>query len=397
MAIRIPARWLAIFAFTLYSAVNYLDRQMLAALAPQLQSEFQLSNEDYGWIQSAFSLAYALSAPAAGLFLDRVGLARGASLTIAVWSMAGVGTGLVNSFLGLLGCRVLLGASQSGGIPAFGKASATYLHPQERALGTGVNQVGISLGSMGAPLLAGWMAAQYGWRAAFVSAGALGFLWIPLWRLIASRVPPETAAHAHAATPKDMLRDPRLWSLIAGNVLVMTVYSLWSNWTTIFLVQQHHLTQLEANQRYAWIPPVLASAGGLFGGWMAMKWMAAGASLMQARSRTILLGGAGLLSTLLAPYVAGPAAATAIVSVSFFLSVAASANVYALPQDIYGAGRAAFAVAAITFGFGLMQTFYAPLVGRLVDHYGFPPVCVLTAFLPLAGWLILRVAMRPLS
>ncbi|MCC6363322.1 MAG: MFS transporter [Bryobacterales bacterium] len=388
----LPARWLAVGAFTLFTALNYLDRQTLAALAPQLKTEFHLSNEDYGWLQSAFYIVYALCAPIAGLFIDRVGLSAGAMVSIVVWSLAAAATGLVDGLAGLFACRMLLGAAEAGGIPAFGKASATYLHPSERALGTGVNQLGLSLGSMAAPLLAFFLAERFGWRAAFVAAGGVGLFWVPLWRAVHRRAGEGSAValDAPVSSASEVARDRRLWTLVFGNILVMTVYSLWTNWTTIFLVQQYHLSPAEANQRYAWIPPIFATFGGLFGGWLALRLMKQGATVMQARDRSILAGCIALLATMAVPLMREPGWAIAMVSVSFFCSVAVSANMYALPQDIFGARRAAFAVAAITSGYGLMLTFFSPLVGRLVDGYGFLPVCILSSALPLAGWALLK-------
>ncbi|HEX5430588.1 MAG TPA: MFS transporter, partial [Bryobacteraceae bacterium] len=106
-------RWLGIGIFILSTSLNYLDRQLLAALAPTLRSEFHLNNEQYGEIQSAFFAVYAAVAPFAGWFVDRVGLNLGAGLAVAVWSLAGGATALFTSFGGLLGCRTVLGAAEA--------------------------------------------------------------------------------------------------------------------------------------------------------------------------------------------------------------------------------------------------------------------------------------------
>lgn len=386
-------RWMAIGIFALYTALNFLDRQTLAALAPQLKSEFRLTNEDYGWIQSSFSITYALCSPLVGLMIDRIGLTRGAVLTLGVWSMASVLTGFVEGVAGLLACRALLGLAEAGGIPAFAKASATYLSARERAFGTGVNQLGISLGSIGAPLLAAFVGAQYGWRSAFVVAGLIGLLWIPLWLLVRRHAPPPSMTVKKPATPGEMVRDRRLWAMVGANVLCMTTYSLWTNWVTVFLVSTYKLSQTAANQSYVWIPPLFATFGALFGGWLVFRWMNSGATVYQARSRAILLGGIFMLTTVAVPYMPSPGWATAAISLSFFWALVTSANLYALPQDIFGPHRAAFAVSSITFGYGLMQTVYAPAVGRLADYYhSFGPVCAITAALPLLGWVLLRWA-----
>jgi len=127
---------------------------------------------------------------------------------------------------------------------------------------------------------------------------------------------------------------------------------------------------------------------------VALQYMNRGATWATARSRVILYGALVSLLTVLVPLMPSPALATAMVSLSFLSANAVSANVYALPQDMFGPRRTAFAVSAITSGYGLMLTFYLPLLGRIIDRSGFFPVCALNAALPLAGWLLLSRTLR---
>ena len=388
---RFPLRWVAVGVFVLSSSLNYLDRQLLAALAPTLRGEFQWTNQQYGLVVSAFAIVYALVAPAAGWFIDRVGLNLGAGIAVAVWSMAGSLTAWTRSFSELLACRTILGAAEAAGIPAAGKASATYLEPRELALGTAFNQVGITLGSVAAPLIVAAMAPRYGWRSTFALCGALGFLWIPLWLFTAKRIPARPVENRSVPTHAwDVIRDRRIWGLALANVFVMMLYSLWSNWTTLYFVEERHLTVDQANRDFAWIPPVFATAGGFFGGVVTYRWIRAGMDVIRARMRICWISAVILLATAAVPLMPHPALAAAAISLSFFWTLAISTNVYAMPIDLFGPAHAGLGVAALTCSFGLMTAFLSPWIGGVVDRVGFAPVCVVLSAMPLVGVGLLR-------
>ena len=388
---RFPLRWVAVGVFVLSSSLNYLDRQLLAALAPTLRGEFQWTNQQYGLVVSAFAIVYALVAPAAGWFIDRVGLNLGAGIAVAVWSIAGSLTAWTRSFSELLACRTILGAAEAAGIPAAGKASATYLEPRELALGTAFNQVGITLGSVAAPLIVAAMAPRYGWRSTFALCGALGFLWIPLWLFTANRIPARPVENRSVTTHAwDVIRDRRIWGLALANVFVMMLYSLWSNWTTLYFVEERHLTVDQANRDFAWIPPVFATAGGFFGGVVTYRWIRAGMDVIRARMRICWISAVILLATAAVPLMPHPALAATAISLSFFWTLAISTNVYAMPIDLFGPAHAGLGVAALTCSFGLMTAFLSPWIGSVVDRVGFAPVCVVLSAMPLVGVGLLR-------
>ena len=392
---RLPLRWVAIGIFILSSALNYLDRQLVPALAPALRVEFHLTNQQYGQILSVFSIMYAVTAPLGGLFIDRVGLNAGVSAAVIVWSFAGAATGLSSSFRSLLGWRTLLGVAEASGLPSNGKANGVYLEPRELAFGTAFNQVGLSIGGIVAPLAAAALAPRYGWRSAFVVCGALGFVWVPLWLFTAKRVPARAAVNAvKPARAAELLRDRRLWGLVLGTVFIMSLYTLWTNWTTLYFVHEWNMTQEDANRRFAWIPQVFGTLGGFFGGWLAFRWIHEGRHVIAARMRVCWISAAILLATAAIPLMPSTTLAAAAICLSFFWAVCISTNLYALPIDLFGPGRAAFGVAALTFAYGLMQALLSPAIGTIVDHFGFPTVCVLVSALPLAGTWILRVSIE---
>ncbi len=355
--------------------------------------EFRLGAAGYGDVILAFSIAYAAGAPLAGWLIDRIGLRRGASLAVGFWSLAGMATGWVNSVGALVACRAALGLGEAGGVPSTGKASALYLPPRERAMGSAVFQIGLTVGAILAPLAAQGIARAWGWRMAFVMLGAAGLLWIPLWLAVERRVPAAPSRPRQAGGAAALLRESRYWALLAANVLLMAVYSLWVNWTTVFLVREHGLAQAEANYRFAWIPPIFATLGGLAGGWLTMRWSAGKADVTPARMRTILLASVLLLGGAAVPWMPGPGWAIAIICLSLFACVASSVNIYAMPLDLFGAHRAAFAVSGLTAVYGALQGVFSSIAGRVVDRYGFAPVCVAAALLPVASWAVLHAAL----
>ncbi len=397
MASNTERRWTAACVLFSSSSLNYLDRMVLSALAPTLLTQFSLTNEDFGYLLSAFSIVYAFSAPLMGLFIDRVGLVTGAAAIVGLWSLAGMSTAFVSTFGGLLICRAALGFAEAGGIPANGKGSAVYLDSKDQALGSALSQVGLTVGTMIAPLLVTWLQFRGGWQLPFVASGVMGLVWIPLW-LWAARRPMKDPSAGLKRTPLNavILRDRRFLGLIAANILAMTVYSLWFSWSTLFLVNVYKISQTEANLRYVWLPPIFATAGGLSGGWLARHSIQRGLEPVRARVRIAFIASLAVLPTALAPLLPTPALATAIICLSLFATTALSVNYYTIPLDLFGSEHAAFCVSALTSAFGLMQAFLSPVIGRWCTEFGWPVVCLAVAALPLVSVAVLKLSLRRL-
>ena len=87
---RVTTRWVPVFTMMLVSTISYIDRNTLALLAPTILRDTRLSNEQYGFIISAFSVAYMLGNPLWGYILDRIGVRRGMTLAVSLWTLASV-------------------------------------------------------------------------------------------------------------------------------------------------------------------------------------------------------------------------------------------------------------------------------------------------------------------
>ncbi len=371
-----------------------MDRTLINVLAPLILAELHLTQTGFGYLISVFSLVYAVSSPVAGWFLDKMGLNRGISVAVGWWSLAGLGTSLVRNVPGLAFCRAALGCGESAGVPGFGKLNALYLKPDERALGAAVNQIGLSLGAVCAPLFVP-LALLYSWRLPFAITGMLGFLWIPAWLAVSRAVPPQLSLASSPSENSDfaLLKNRDLLLLVAANVLWMGGYSLWTNWTTLYLVHVHGLT-LRQSAEYVWIPPLISNLGGFFGGWLSLRSIRRSVDPVSARRRAVWVSAAGSLVALVLPMAPGPGWATAIISGSFFFALSGSVNIYALPIDLFGARHAGLAVAALTCAFGLLQTVISPIIGYLGDHKLYNQVVWLATVPLLLSALVLQLVRR---
>jgi ACS family hexuronate transporter-like MFS transporter len=392
---RFPLRWLAMGVFMLSYTLNFLDRQLLAAIAPTLKDEFHLSNTQYGGLVSAFYLVYAIAAPAAGLFVDRVGLKAGASIATIIWSLAGAATGMARTFGELLACRMGLGLGESAGIPSGAKASAMYLDPAEMGLAGGFGAASISLGSVAAPLIVAAMTPRYGWRSVFVVSGLLGLLWAPLWWFTCNRIPPRVEVRAEPHTPaRKLLRDRRLWAVALAYSQVYTLYTLWANWTTIYLVQERHLTQLEANARFAWFPPAFAILGGFLGGGLAFRWIRRGMGATAARMRACWFTAPLLLACAAIPFLPSTTLAASAIAVSFLSFQSLLANLFVIPLDLFGARPAGFGNSLLACVATATQVLVSPAVGAVTDQLGFGVLCVGMPVLSVLGLGVLQMSLR---
>ena len=180
-------RWYIGGLLFLSTVINYIDRQTLAVLAPYIKTEYHWNNETFALLIIAFRVGYALQA-ASGRFLDRVGTRTGLSLTVAFYSIVAMLTSLAAGFRSFAFFRFLLGAGESANWPGATKAVAEWFPKRESGWAVALFDSGSSIGGAVAASLALWIYFRFGdWRPAFVVAGALGFVWLLLFRWLYRR------------------------------------------------------------------------------------------------------------------------------------------------------------------------------------------------------------------
>ena len=184
------------------SLISYIDRNTLALLAPTILRETGLSGEQYGFIISAFSIAYMLANPVWGRILDRAGLRRGMTVAVACWTLASVAHAFAGGLWSFAAARAALGFGEGATFPGGLRTVVQTLPEHQRGRGLAVAYSGGSLGAVVTPLIVTPIFLWWGWRGAFWFTGLVGLAWLALWAVVSRRpdirhVRPAAASQAH--------------------------------------------------------------------------------------------------------------------------------------------------------------------------------------------------------
>lgn len=167
----------------LASTINYMDRQTLSNTSERITREFKLTEAQYGALETAFGLAFAVGASVFGMIADRTSVKWLYPTVLVLWSWMGFATGLVETYTGLLMCRLFLGFFEAGHWPCALKTTQRLLPSSRRTLGNSVLQSGTAIGAMITPLIIKSLVNDKpgSWRPAFQIVGLIGLIWAVLW------------------------------------------------------------------------------------------------------------------------------------------------------------------------------------------------------------------------
>lgn len=390
-------RWVILGLVFLATTVNYLDRMVMGILAPDLQKQFHITDVDYGRIQAAFALCYALGQLSAGGLLDRIGVRLGFALALAAWSVASMGHAFARSALGFGIARGLLGIAESPNFPAATKTLAEWFPRRERAFAFGFVNAGTNMGALLAPAVVPWLATSYGWEWAFVGTGAIGFLWLILWWPLYR--PPAEHPRVSVAELEWIRSDPpepatkipwlqlfgyrETWAFAIGKFLTDSMWWFYMTWFPKFLHQQHGLNLLSIGVPLV-IIYLMADGGSLAGGWLSSFMIRRGATVNRARKTALVLCALGVLPVLAAQNISQLWLGVLVLGLATASHQGFSSNLYTLVSDMFPKNSVA-SVAGLggTFGYvgaSLFQVFVGYMV-QSSGNYFVPFLCAASAYL----------------
>ncbi len=341
-------RWVVCALLFLATTVNYIDRQVLGILAPELQRVIGWNEVQYGYIVTSFQAAYALGLLVVGRVLDVVGTKHGYALSLIFWSLAAMAHALARTPLGFGAARFALGLGEAGNFPAAIKTVAEWFPRRERALATGIFNSGTNVGAVVAPAIVPWIALTWSWQAAFVITGAIGFLWLALWYWLYDSperykgLSPAELAHIRSDPEERVTPVPWLglinhretWAFAIGKFLTDPVWWFYLYWIPKFLNEHHGLTLSKLG------PPLiaiylLADVGSIGGGWLSSHLIKRGTTVNRARKTAMLVCALAVTPIVFASRVTDMWAAALLVGLAAAAHQGWSANMFTLASDMF--------------------------------------------------------------
>nr|WP_121272699.1 MFS transporter [Pedobacter schmidteae] len=325
-------RWTICALLFFATTVNYLDRQVLSLLKPHLEEIFGWSNSDYADIAAVFQFTYAISMLFAGRIIDKLGTKKGYAWAIVIWSIGAiihalaiplgegiatilgfVGIGAISvSMAGFMFSRAVLGFGESGNFPAAIKATAEYFPKKERSLATGIFNSGSNVGAILAPLTVPFIAKHWGWEAAFLLIGAVGFLWLIFWlkyyekpeqqkKMSAEELAYINSDEAEATAPMQenvapeekvtwfrLLGYRQTWAFTIGKFMTDGVWWFFLFWLPAYLKDQYGMIDTQVMIPLA-VLYSMTMFGSIGGGWFPMYFIKKGYAVYDGRMRAMLL------------------------------------------------------------------------------------------------------------
>jgi ACS family hexuronate transporter-like MFS transporter len=416
-------RWTICSLVFFATTINYLDRQVISLVVEDyLVPEFKWTETDYANITVAFQLSYAFAMIGAGRLIDKLGTKIGYALSLVLWSIAAMGHALIRSTTGFFVARAALGITESGNFPAAIKATAEWFPKRERALATGIFNSGTNIGAIIAPLTVPFIAAAWGWRAAFFITGAIGLFWLIFWFWLyeipkkQKRLKKEEFDYIHSDTDDQavvsnadgtetkapwgrLLAFNQTWAFAIGKFLTDGVWWFYLFWLPKFLKAEYGLTKNDIVLPVALVYTI-AAFGSVFGGWLPMYFIKKGWPVFKARKTAMLLYAFCALPVITAQLFGNYSMWLAVSIIGFAAAAhqAWSANIFTTVSDMFPK----YSVASVTgiggMAGGLGGIMVSKSAGALFDHYkalghiqtGYLIVFIFCGLSYLLAWMIMH-------
>ena len=414
-------RWLIVVLLFFATTINYIDRQIIGLLKPILEKEFNWTETDFAHIIMAFTAAYAAGLLFFGWLIDKIGTKLGYTITVIVWSIAGMLHALARSAFGFGVARVGLGLGEAGNFPAAMKTVAEWFPKKERALATGIFNAGTSIGVVAALFIVPLILNYYGWQEVFWITGALGFVWLIFW-LIFYDIPSKqkrlsTAEHSYITSGQDAENNnggvthkikwqklflfPQTWAMITGKGLIDPIYWFFLFWLPSYFSSIFSL-DLKKPSLELMIIYAATTIGSIGGGWLSSRLIKKGWPVMKARKRVLILFAFLEVSIIVAQFAKEAWIAVGLISLAVAVHQAWATNVFTMASDMFPTEAVSSVVGIAGMAGAIGGILFPILIGSLLDSYkaagnlagGYHLIFTLCGCTYLVAWVIIHLLTR---
>jgi len=351
--------------------INYIDRGNLATASPVIATELHLSATQIGILLSSFYWTYAASQLGAGWLAERYPVQRVIAAGFALWSIATIASGFASTFIALLCLRLVLGLGESVAFPCSSKLLAENVPVDRRGRSNGSIAIGLALGPAFGTYVGGNILARYGWRALFISLGALSLLWLIPWLTGPARTLPVRPVESRNAEPSFVEIISRREAIGAGlgHFCANYIFYFVLSWLPYYLVEirGYSLTRMAmiGGLTYA-----MHALGAYLTGLVGDKWIERGESPHRVYATTLVTSQISSAVCLVGVLLGGPLLLeVSLLAVGFTFGLASS-TLYAVGQLLAGP-RAAGRWIGFQGAVGNLAGIAGPAItGFLVDRTG---------------------------
>lgn len=399
-------RWRIVVLLFFAATINYIDRQVLGILAPELQESFNWSESDYGFIIMAFQMAYAIGLITTGTILDRIGTKKGFSFAVVLWSIAAMVHAAARTVFGFAASRFLLGIGASGNFPASVKTVAEWFPKKERALATGIFNSGTNVGAILTPLLVPLIALTWGWKWAFISTGALGFIWLAFWLYFYVRpeknnkltqsereyILQDSSEPEQERIPwKKIIRHRQTLGICLARFVTDPIWWFFLYWLPKFLYSNYGIDLTNIGLPLITIY-VISIGGSVFGGWLSSRLIEKGKEPVSARKFTILMMALLVLPVFFVSGISNMWAAVILISMATFAHQGYAANIFTIVSDIYPKNAVGSVIGLSGFAGAMGGVIFSAAVGLILEFTGsYYSVFAIASIAYLLCWLVLKI------
>ncbi len=362
-------KWIMLSFALVATILNYVDRLAFNYLSAEGALRHLIPDDVFGYIGTAFFIGYLISNLLSGFVIDKLGTRIGYSLCMAFWTTACLLQALATLPFHFGIIRTLLGIGEAGNWPAAIKLTSEWFPPEERSTATGIFNSGAAIGAIITPPLIAWLGSSFGWQAAFVTIGILGYILLVIfWFTYYTPDHSLKESKARIIPAKKLIKTRFVSWFTISKVFMDPIWYFITFWLGRYLVDVHHW-DLKKIGWFVVFPFILADLGNIVGGLFTQYIINRGIPVPKARKISVAIFGSMMaFSLILGPFVIStPASALIILSITGFGYAAYTSNTMAFPADVVPQSATASVWGIASVGAGLGGIIFQSLSGMAVN------------------------------